>query len=312
MRIVSTFVLLLFFCACQQEQAKKQLIEGAPLLNKEISDDTGRTLSIPNRPQKIVSIAPNITEIIFAVGGGDKLVARSQACDYPSKVQEKAFITTYPSVDLEEIKATQGDLIITTDEIFSGRDIELIERTGIPVYLQSYRKLEDVFRGIKKIGELSGNRAKANYLSDSLELIVERVADSTRDLIKYNTAILISQQPLKVVGGSGFLHELLELAGGKNAFADNERSYPETTAEQLLFLQPEVLIIPSRDQQIYAELLSMYPALQDLPASINKQVYLIDPDLVYRPGPRMVRGLIEMTSILHSKLTIQSFIDARE
>ncbi|MEL7534726.1 MAG: hypothetical protein AAFN10_25690, partial [Bacteroidota bacterium] len=131
-RISGIFFVALFailFAACGNDK-NQSLIENAPLISQAYTDHTGRKISLPQAPQKLVSIAPNITEMIFAIGGQDKLVARSQACDYPEEAQAFPTVTTYPELSLEELKATEGDLIVTTDEIFSPDKVERIHQIG--------------------------------------------------------------------------------------------------------------------------------------------------------------------------------------
>ncbi|MEM6263729.1 MAG: helical backbone metal receptor [Bacteroidota bacterium] len=301
-------VLTLVSVSCGSQSDQKQLVENAPYISIKLEDDTGRKLSLPSAPERIVSIAPNITESIFAIGAGDMMVARSQACDYPYEVESIPPVTTYPELDLEQIRATEADLIVTTDEIFTQEDLDLLKVLDIPVYLQSYEKLQDVYKGIRTLGKVLGKQEQANTLADSLEELEGQIIDSTQNEIKYSTLILISSDPLMVVGGTGFLNELIEKAGGKNAFGSIKESYPTVTQEAILKAAPEYLIIPGKRSQAYAELINLYPALTNTPADIQKQVYLVNPDLYFRPGPRMLDALLELTNILHSKYTRSSFI----
>ncbi|MEZ4826650.1 MAG: helical backbone metal receptor [Bacteroidia bacterium] len=290
---------------------RKKLVENAPLISQTYTDDTGRAVRLSDRPQKVVSIAPNITEIIFAVGGQDKLAARSQACDFPSEVTSFPEIITFPELDIEGLKAINPDLIITTDEIFTPSQVLQLEKLDLPIFLQSYKTLSDVYRGIRETGQLLGHAETGNYVADSLQLIEKRITDSTQNQIKYGTMILISADPLKVVGGNGFLNELITRAGGRNIFGDKKEAYYTTTPEEILKLQPEFIIIPSERQQAYTELLITYPALYNTPADVLKQVHIVDPDLFYRPGPRMIEGLLTLTHILHTQLNPQKFRDAQ-
>lgn len=291
------------------EGSKRQLVQNAPLISQTYEDDQGRQVRLPGQPQKVISLAPNITEMIFSIGAEDKLAARSQACDYPDAAQNVEEITTFPQLDLEELTQVGADLIITTDEIFTADDIAQLERLELPIYQQSYRTLSDVYRCMRDLGNLLQVEARANLIADSLADLEQRITDSTENEIKYRTLILISNDPLKVVGGSGFLNELIEKSGGLNVFGELEEAYPTVTVEAILKAQPEFLILPSKDDQIYADLLVQYPALYNTPADVQKQVHVIDPDLLYRPGPRMLEGLLDLTHILHTQLNPQSFLD---
>ena len=302
------FFALLLALGCSD--GNKKLVERAPLISQSYVDDTGRKVELPRAPRRVVSIAPNITEMIFAIGGAEKLAGRSQACDYPPEAAAIAAITTFPQLDLEQLKVSGGELIITTDEIFTPDDIARLEQLQMPIYLQSYRTLADVNRCIRDLGTLLDREARADALADSLELIEQQVVAATENQIKYRTMILVSTDPLKVVGGKGFLNELITKAGGMNVFASTAEDYPVMTPEAVLSAQPEYIIIPSINEQIYAELLLLYPILSNPPADLTKQVFRVNPDLFYRPGPRMIQGLLELTHILHNQLTPQQFLDA--
>ncbi|MEZ4775706.1 MAG: helical backbone metal receptor [Bacteroidia bacterium] len=304
------FLLPVLLWGCKTAE-KKALVENAPFISQTYTDNTGRKILLADKPEKVVSIAPNITEIIFAIGGQDKLAARSQACDYPAEVENFPEIITFPELDLEGLKATDADLIITTDEIFTPVQIEMLDRLGLPVFLQSYHTLEDVYRGIVEIGELVDQSEKATYLADSLRTLEQQIVDSTENQIKYRTMILISAEPLKVIGGNGFLNEMIEKAGGLNVFGETAAPYYTTTVEEILKLQPEFIIMPAIHQQAYADLLATYPSLYNTPADVQKQVHIVNPDLFYRPGPRMLEGLLTLTHILHTQLNPQKFRDAQ-
>jgi len=302
--LLSAFLLT----ACTND-ARRKLVTEAPLISQNITDDLGRKINLPNSVNRMISIAPNITEMIYALGAQDKLIARSQACNYPPEVVELETIMTSPQLDIEQLKMYEADLVITTDEVFSSEDIARLEGFDIPVYVQSYKNLKDIYRAAKNLGAILGVEKKASEVADSLRNLTLRITNETEKQAKYATLILISNDPLTVVGGTGFLNELIDKAGGKNIFAENGQDYFPTTVEEIIQKKPEYIILPSKNEQIYAQLLAQYPSLQNTPADISKQVFLIDPDLIYRPGPRMFQGLLKLTHILHSSLNTERFLE---
>lgn len=304
-------VLLLSLTACEKVQ-RHRLVKDAPLIGVSLTDDLGRKLSLPQAPRRIVSMAPSITEIIFAIGAGDRLIARSQACNYPEAAFQVEEITTYPELDREQLMRTGADLLLTTDEIFGPEAIRLIEETGIPVYVQRYDSLSGIYRNIRNIGKLLGTEQQANRVADSLESLAQKITQVTKDEIKYGAMILVSSDPLMAAGGKGYLNEMIQMAGGRNIFEKRAEAYPHVTVEEILRAQPEILIIPSNNQQAYAELLALYPMLSSTPADYRKQVFLIHPDLLFRPGPRALRGLLELTHILHTNLPPDRFLSPAE
>ncbi|WNJ17412.1 helical backbone metal receptor [Pontibacter sp. G13] len=311
MKRIAWILLCLFWVGCESQEARKK-IENAPSISEQYQDDTGRKVKLDTEAQRIVSLTPNITEMVFAVGGGDKLVGRSQACNYPEAALELPEIPTYPPPpDLEAIAALNPDLLLATDEIFSPEVIQHLKQLGVPMYVQKYKEFGDIFRGMRDLGEILGHPEQGARVSDSLESLCNRITDSTANKVHYGTMILISADPLLVAGGAGFLNDMIRRAGGNNVFGAIKTPYHETTVEEILSLKPEVLILPAFRDQVYAELIATYPALYNTPADVNKRVHVVNPDLFYRPGPRTVEGLLELTQILHSGLTINSFVDAQ-
>lgn len=308
MSLLVGLLLGLLLSACGGDQSRRQLVDDAPSIAQTYRDQTGREIALAKRPDRVISLAPSITEIVFAIGAQAKLVARTEACDYPPAAADYPPVAVYPTLDLEQIKSYQPELLLATDEIFSPDDLTLMEKLGLPIYLQHFDSLADVYAGIRELGTVLRVPERANAVADSLAALEARVRDSTRHLARYRTLILISNDPLVVAGGGGYLDRLIEAAGGKNAFGQVEEAYFNTTVEQILQMQPEVLILPARRPSVYAELLDQYPPLYNTPADVNKQVHIIDPDLLYRPGPRLLQGLLQLTNMLHAKLTPASFI----
>jgi iron complex transport system substrate-binding protein len=306
---IACLLITITFCFSCGDNPRKKLAQEAPLIAKSYTDGLGRDIQLQRAPSRVISIAPNITEILYAIGASDKLIAGSEACDFPTATDTLTRLVTYPSLDLEQLQFLNPDLIITTDEIFSIDQIERIEALGTPVYVQSYETLDDVFKNMRSLGKVLGKKAQANQVADSLEALVDRIATVTEYQVKFGTLIFISDNPLKVVGGKGVLHNLIGLAGGENAMRKIKAPYPEVTPEAILKAKPEIIIFPSSNDQIYADLLAEYPWLSNTPADINKRIFIMDPDLLYRPGPRMVTGLLQLTQSLHSGLTADKFIE---
>lgn len=309
LRLTFLLTLLGLLTACGGDRSRRKLVEQAPSIAQTYVDQTDREIALPKRPDRVISLAPSITEIVFAIGAQRKLVARTTACDYPAEVAEVPAVEVYPNLDLEQLKAHQPELLLATDEIFTPDDLQMMDRLGLPIYLQHFDSLADVYAGIRDLGQLLEVQSRANEIADSLQALEQRIRDSTVNQVKYRTMILISNDPLMVAGGGGYLNRLIEAAGGTNAFGQVDEAYFNTTVEQILKMQPEVLVIPSRRPNVYAELLNQYPPLYNTPADVNKQVHVIDPDLIYRPGPRLLQGLLEMTNVLHAKLTPSVFLE---
>ncbi len=299
-------VLITTFFGCNG--GKKELIKNAPLITNQWKDDTGKEIKLEKIVQRAVSLAPSVTEMIYATGGEKKLIARSDACDFPEAAKPLPAITTYPSLDIEQLKALNPDIVMTTTEIFSPDAIALLEKQNLKVYQQSYSNLKDIYRCMRETGKILDCEKTANHVADSLQVIENKVWSATKNLAKYRTLILVSDEPLKVIGGTGYLNEMIEKSGGTNVFKEKNDPYPTTTVEEILSLQPEYIIIPTHDQEAYAKLIIKYPPLYNTVADMQKHVFITNPDLYFRPGPRTIGALLDLTHILHSQLTQDKFV----
>ncbi|MEL6624417.1 MAG: helical backbone metal receptor [Bacteroidota bacterium] len=307
---ISLLIILALLVSCQNNSQKK-LISEAPLISQTYTDGLGRKIQLSDRPQRIISLAPNITEIIYAIGAEDKLVARTQACDYPQEVFSLAEVTTFPAIDLEQIRTLRPDLILATNEIFGPDDIAQLERVGAPVYIQVYQKMSDIYDGMEALGKVFDVADQAKAIADSLRALDKRVTQATEGQIPYSTLLLTSSgDPLQAVGGKGYLNELIQKAGGKNIFADIDKPYASVDPESILLKKPEYLILPSTNDQVYQQLIGQYPSLYNTEAEKLKQVFVVNPDIYYRPGPRTLDALLDLTQILHTQLNRESILNA--
>lgn len=305
--LIYALLSLMLFAAC--EDSRRKAIESAPLISRSFTDDMGTEITLKKPAQRLVSLAPNITEMIYAIGAEGKLVGRSEACNYPYEVGEIDEVSLSPVLDVNFLLDLKPDLVFTTDESFTREQIDLLRREGLKIYVQSYRSLADIYDRIKDLGQILGAEERANFVSDSLAALEARIVDSTQNQVQYGTMMLVGNQPLEIVGSKGILGEILSKSGARNVYAEIDSAFVHPTEMQALEKQPEFLIIPSTNDQSYANLLVQYPALYNTPADASKQVYVIDPEILYRPGPRILEGLMEVTQILHNRLKREVFVE---
>jgi iron complex transport system substrate-binding protein len=294
-------ILLLLLSACGHPT--QQLAEEAPFLNKSFTDDRGQQVNFPKPPERIVSLAPNITEMLFAIGAGSKMVGRSHACNFPGDAMDLPAVRTFPEFSAEAVLALRPDFILGTLEIQKADDMIPFQDQKIPVMMQTYGTTEDIYRNLKQLGEILKLESNANALIDSLRKKEGLIAAATKNEIHYNTLILLSVDPLITVGGKGFLNDLLQKAGGKNAFEHLSENYAQITVEAIIATQPEFIILPTTDERLYAKLIEKFPDLHTrIPAALNNQVFILDPNLLLRPGPRTIEGLGMLTQVLHPRI----------
>ena len=258
------------------------------------TDDLGRLVVIEGIPQRIVSLAPSNTEILFALGLGNKVVGVTDWCDYPPEALEKEKVGAYDSPNIEKIVALDPDLILAAH----GLPLEIIdalEERGLTVFGIKTTHLGDLLGDIGTVGNITRVQAEANALTSELENRIETVTDRTDELEQRPRVFyVVWHDPLFTVGSETFIHELIEKAGGVNVFED-VTGYPVVSIEDVLARNPEVIIT-----SVWSLEWAMNETLlEDTDARQNGRVHQVDDNLVQRPSPRIVNGLEWFAYLIH-------------
>ena len=272
-----------------------------------IADDLGRTVNVEKAPERIVSLAPSNTEIIFALGLGDKLFGVTEFCDYPEEALEKEKVGGFSDVDIEKVVAINPDLIFATD-IHKQEVIPALEKLGFTVISLVPHNLEEVMDSIVLIGELTGTEERADQIVDDMEKRIKRITDKTDNLKeseKPRVLYVIWHEPIMSVGTDTRIHELIEKAGGINIAQVAGEGYPTLTLEEVVNANPQVIIANVEDYEggdISLQFILDETRLGGLDALINQCVYGINADLTNQPIPRIVQGLELMAKMIHPEI----------
>lgn len=265
-----------------------------------LQDDLQRTVTLPAPARRVVSLAPSVTETLFAIGAGDHVVGVTNYCNYPPEAQRKQRVGGIVNANIEAIVSLKPDLILMSMEGNVRTDFDRLTALGIPVFVTNPRTLEDIFSSIHRIGQLTGKRDSAQRLVQTLRARTEAILAKTRQAPKHSVLLFVSLQPLIVVGNGSFLAELLERAGGRNTAAHAPSRYPMYSREAVLKDDPDVLIFLSDVLSDSADLVRRYPEWSTLKAYRRGNVFRIEADVVSRPGPRAVEGLEALYNLLHA------------
>ncbi len=251
-----------------------------------VTDDLGRLVAINGTPQRIVSLAPSNTEILFALGLGDKVVGVTDYCNYPPEALNKTKVGEYANPDIEKIVALNPDLILAG----YGNPIEVVYTLaglGLTVYGIKTTDLNDLLNDIRTVGKITGKEAEANALTSQMESRITAITAVTSQLEQRPRVFYILWNgPLWTAGSGTFINELIEKAGGVN-ICQNITGYSEVSLEYVLACNPEIIITSqgSYDWAMNAT------ELVGTNASQTGRIYTLNDDLVQRPGPRLVEGL---------------------
>jgi iron complex transport system substrate-binding protein len=259
--------------------------EQTPVINY-VFDDLGRLVAINGTPQRIISLAPSNTEILFALGLGDKVVGVTDYCDYPPEALNKTKVGGYANPDIEKIVALNPDLILAG----YGNPIEVVYTLaglGLTVFGIKTTDLDDLLNDIRRVGEITDKEVEAQALTSAMASRIQAVTNQTEELEQRPRVFyIVWHDPLWTAGSGTFINELIEKAGGVNIFG-NVTGYPMVSIEDVLARDPEIIIASewSYDWAMNAT------ELASTNASQTGRIYTLDDDLVQRPGPRLVKGL---------------------
>ncbi len=271
--------------------------------NRMVIDQLGRQVSITDNPQRVVALAPSITEIIFALGQAQRLKGVTRFSDFPSEAKQIPSVGSYVNLDLEKIVSLKPDLCIATKDGNSKQIVQYLEALKIPVYAVDPRNLGSVMDTILEVGGLLGVAPRAETLVTDMRARIARIESlvSTTDH-RPRVFFQIGIAPIVSVGTNTFTHELIVLAGGKN-LSQGPVPYPRYSREQVLALSPEVFIISSMARgEIFEKVKAGWSRWSDLPAVRDNRIYLVDSNILDRPTPRMVDGLEMLVKIIHPEL----------
>ena len=265
-----------------------------------VSDELGRQVEVPADPLRVVSLAPSITEIVFALKQEHRLVGVTRFSDYPPEAKRLPTVGTYIYLDLEKIVSLQPDLCIAVKDGNPGSVIRRLEDLGIPIYAVDPRNMDAVIETILDIGNLLHESERATDIADSLRKRIDvakrRVSNNDpRPKIFFQIGI----SPIVSVGTDTFIHELIEMAGGINISAGSI-AYPRYSREQVLAMAPDYIVITSmaRDAS-YDSIKTEWHQWKEIPAVKNNRLFVVNSDLFDRASPRLVDALEVLVDIIH-------------
>jgi len=262
-----------------------------------VFDDLGRLVAINGTPQRIVSLAPSNTEILFALGLGDKVVGVTDWCNYPPEALDKEKVGSYDTPDVEKIVALNPDLVL----VAYGTTMDVINNLvglGLTVFGIKTTDLDDLLDDIRTVGNITGEKVEALALTSEMESRIEAVTDETSELEERPSVFyIVWHDPLWTAGSETFIHELIEKGGGVN-MCQNITGYTTISIEEVVARNPEVIIA----SEWSFEWAMNEASLNSTDARQNGRIYQGDDDLVQRPGPRLVEGLEWFAYFIHPEI----------
>ena len=275
------------------------LAAGAAQAQLRVTDDYGRAVVLAAPARRVVSLAPHLTELMYAAGAGARLVGALEYSDYPSEAKALPRVGSEASIDLEALVALRPDLVIAWPNAGSARAVERIAALGIPVFRSEPRELEDIARTMETLGRLAGTQAAASAAAsafrDRAASIERRYAQRARVRVFYQ----VWDRPLVTVNGDHVISKVMRLCGGENVMAALPALAPEIDRETVLRAGPEAIVASGPDGARPAWL-DDWRAFPALAAVRHDNLYSIRPELLQRHTPRLLDGAQELCRILEA------------
>jgi len=249
-------------------------------------------------PRKVVSLAPSVTETLFALGFGDRLVGVTTYCDYPVEAQRLPKIGGFMNPSLEVIVAKKPDVVIGVNTATDPAKAKEMERLGLRVTLISVASLNDILTGIKSIARLMGSPQTGEKLVVKIDANIQAIKKRVAAAPRRRVLLAVGIRPLVVVGGRNFIDELITLAGGENIAGNATQPWLNLPEEYVVAKAPQVIIeagMGSEQQQSGKR----WADLKSVPAVTNGRVYSYPSDKILRPGPRVGDALTELAGLIH-------------
>jgi iron complex transport system substrate-binding protein len=270
-------------------------------LEIEVTDFKGRKIVLDKVPQKIVSLSPSNTEILFALGAGERVAGVTSYCDYPEAAKKIEQVGDYEGPNMELIMKVQPDVVLAgyiQEEL-----VKNLEAMGIPVIVTEAESFEAIYQSISLIGKVTGTDAEAEKITTEMKSKIAEIEAKTKDKEKPTVFYLVWKDPLMTAGSKTFIDDVIKAAGGIN-IAEKADGWAKYSAEELIKDNPEILVaaLHSTDKGMTKEDLSKNQIFSKLECVKKGKVYVMsDDNIISRPGPRIVQAIEEMAGVFYEE-----------
>ena len=276
----------------------------APLQGKSVqifTDELGRKVILEKTPERIVSLAPNVTEILFSLGLGDRIVGVTNFCNFPEEAKSKEKVGMLINPNIEKIISLKPDLIIWNTEGENKQIFTRLSELGLKIYIISPRTIEALFNSIINIGNICNRKKSAEEIVLSMKKKLDSIKEHIKELPRNKVLFLLDLNPLISVNKNSFHGELIEFSKGENIESSSPERYPKISMEEVIKKEPEVIIV-SNHREDFKQLFKEFkdnPVIKATPAYKHNRILAIEADLIDRMSPRIVDGLEGLARLIH-------------
>jgi len=254
-----------------------------------VVDDAGRTVTLVVPAQRIISLAPHVTELLYAIGAGKYIVGTVSYSDYPAAAKKLPRVGSYNAFDLEAIVALQPDLVVAWQSANPAAALEKLKALSVPVFFSEPRRLEDVATNLERLGKLTANEVTANTVSATFRRKLAGLRSKYRSAREVSVFYQVWHQPLMTISGEHIISQVIGLCGGRNVFASLSTLAPKISLEAVLRKDPEVIVAGNSalNYSGWKDDWRRWPALR---AVKNDHLFYVNPDIIQRHTPRILQG----------------------
>lgn len=274
----------------------------APADTLEVEDDLGRTVRLPGPPDRIVSLVPPITEVLYALGAGPRVVGRTRFGTHPPAAAEVPSVGDGMRPSLEMVMDRRPDAVVLYAGSANRSTVDRLESLGVPTVALRHDTFADLYRNIRRLGRLTGREDAARELADDIRCRLDAVASRTAEAPPRRVYYEVWSEPPITVGAGSYLDSLLTLAGGRNVFGDLEAPSPQVSLESVVSRDPQIVIAPRRAGEDAPTPPSHRPGWDALDAVREGRVRQVDGDLIHRLGPRIAEGALHLARTVHPEM----------
>lgn len=262
-----------------------------------VVDSSGRNVTLQQPAQRIVSLAPHVTELLFAAGAGERVVGVVSYSDWPPAARGIEQVGSYSALDMERILALRPDLVVAWESGNNPAQLERLERLGLTVLRHAPRTPDDIARMLEQLGRLAGTDAVAQPAAQNFRVRLQRLRERNAQVAPLTVFYQVWHQPLMTVSGAHLISAAIELCGGRNVFAALPALAPQISIEAVLAADPQVIVASGMAEQ-RPDWLDDWKRWPQLAAVRHDNLYFVPPDLLQRAGPRFIDGAERLCAAL--------------
>lgn len=284
-RFVYTLFFVLFMIACTDSNKQESINTNSVLI-----DDLGNKFELTEPPKRIITLAPNLTEMIYALNQEDRLVGNTLYCNYPKEAEKITKVGDMLTMNYEVILSLKPDLVFITVEGNTKDNYDRLKEFGISVFVSNPRNYNDIKQTFLQFGKIFDAYESADSITKAWDKQLTEIRSQIGNR-KKSALFLAAITPIMAAGRTTFINEFIEICGLENIVKESKINYPVFSREEIIKVDPDYIIYASKEELTKKYLTDIYAEWKNLSAVKNDKIIFVDPDLFYRPGPRFVEAV---------------------